>query len=173
MFLPQWKMDGGNKRNLNCFYSIFANKRNSLCHFKYIKNHKIIPRNCCFGVITLCSPKNVLFISMILKLNCFYSIFAKKRNSHGHFKYIKNIKLYLGIVVSVLSLCVYPIFFIYFFLSMILNLNCFYSIFAKKCNSHGHFKYTQKNKIIPRNCCFSVITLCSPPKKLFLLNSNI
>ena len=35
-------------------------------------------------------------------LNC---IFAKKRNSHGHFKYIKS---YLGIVVSVLSLCVQP-----------------------------------------------------------------
>ena len=88
--LTQWKMDG-NKRNLNCFYSIFAKKRNSHSHFKYIKNHKIIPRNCCFGVITLCSPKNVLFISMILNLNCFYSIFAKKRNSHGHFKYIKKI----------------------------------------------------------------------------------
>ena len=26
-------------------------------------------------------------ISMILNLNYFYSIFAKKRNSHGHFKY--------------------------------------------------------------------------------------
>ena len=24
---------------------------------------------------------------MILKLNCFYSIFAKKRNSHGHFEF--------------------------------------------------------------------------------------
>ena len=41
-------------------------------------------------------------------LNCFYSIFAKKRNSDGHFKYIENIKLYLGIVVLVLSLCVHP-----------------------------------------------------------------
>ena len=98
----------GNKRNLNCFYSILAKKRNSHGHFKYIKNHKIIPRNCCFGVITLCSPKNVLFISMIFNLNCFYSIFAKKRNSHGHFKCIKN------------------------------------------------------HKTITRNCCFSVITLCSP-----------
>ena len=46
-------------------------------------------------------------ISMILNLNCLYNILAKKRNSHGHFKYIKNIKLYLGIVVLVLSLCVH------------------------------------------------------------------
>ena len=26
-------------------------------------------------------------------------------------------------------------------LFMILNLNCFYSIFAKKCDNHGHFEY--------------------------------
>ena len=25
---------------------------------------------------------------------------------------------------------------------------------------------------MPKNCCLSVITLCSPPKNLFLLNSN-
>ena len=32
-------------------------------------------------------------------LNCFYSIFTKKHNSHNHSKYIKNHKkLYLGIV---------------------------------------------------------------------------
>ena len=42
------------------------------------------------------------------KLNCFYSIFAKKRNSHGHLKYIKNIKLYLRIIFLVLSLCAHP-----------------------------------------------------------------
>ena len=58
--IAQWKMDG-NKRNLNCFYSIFAKKHNSHSHFKYIKKHKIIPRNCCVGVITLCSPKKDLF----------------------------------------------------------------------------------------------------------------
>ena len=51
---------------------------------------------------------------MILNLNCFYSIFAKKHNSHSHFRYIKNIKLFLGIVVLVLSLCVNPIFLNYF-----------------------------------------------------------
>ena len=44
-------------------------------------------------------------------LNC---IFAKKRNSHGHFKYIKNIKSYLGIVVLVLSLCFHPQKILYF-----------------------------------------------------------
>ena len=47
---------------INCFYSIFAKKRNSHGHFKYIKKHKIIHRNCCSGVITLCSPKNFLVI---------------------------------------------------------------------------------------------------------------
>ena len=31
----------------------------------------------------------ISFISMILNLNCFNSIFLNKRNSHGHFKYIK------------------------------------------------------------------------------------
>ena len=62
--------------NLNGFYSIFAKKCNSHGHFKYIKKHKIIPRNCCFCVITLCSSKTFLLISMIWKLNCFYSIFS-------------------------------------------------------------------------------------------------
>ena len=44
-------------------------------------------------------------------LNCFYTVFEKKRNSHSHFKYKKTIKSYLGIVVLVLSLCVQPNFF--------------------------------------------------------------
>ena len=57
-----------NRGNLNCFYSIFAKKRNSQSHFKYIKKHQIIPRNCCFGVITLCSPKKVLLFSVHLPL---------------------------------------------------------------------------------------------------------
>ena len=38
-------------------------------------------------------------ISMILSLNCFYSIYAKKRNSHGHLKCIKSIRLHLEVVV--------------------------------------------------------------------------
>ena len=50
-------------------------------------------------------------------------------------------------------------------ISMILSLNCFYSIFAKKRNRNGHFKCIKKHKFMPRNCCLIVITLCSPPKK--------
>ena len=57
-----------NRRNLNCFYSIFAKKRNSHSHFEYIKNHKIKPRNYCFGVITLCSPLKILLLSVHLPL---------------------------------------------------------------------------------------------------------
>ena len=45
-------------------------------------------------------------------------------------------------------------------------------IYTKRHNSYGHFKYIKKHKIIPKNCCFGVITLCSPKKSLFLLNSN-
>ena len=60
--LAQWKMDG-KYVNLNCFYSIFVKKRNSHGHFG---THNITPRNCCFGVITLCSlPKSFFFL-----LNC-------------------------------------------------------------------------------------------------------
>ena len=47
----------GNKRNLDCFYSIFAEKRES--HFKCIKKRKIVPRGCCLSAIMLLSPKNV------------------------------------------------------------------------------------------------------------------
>ena len=43
-----------------------------------------------------------LSLSMILNSNCFYSIFPKKHNTHGHFK------LFQGIVVSVVSLWVHP-----------------------------------------------------------------
>ena len=82
--ISQWKMDG-NKRNLNCFYSIFAKKRNSHGHFKYIKKHKILPRNFCFCVITLCSSNFFLLISMILNLNCFYSISANRRKQKNWF----------------------------------------------------------------------------------------
>ena len=44
-----------NRRNLNCFYSIFAKKRNSQSHFKCIKKHKITPKICCSSAIMLCS----------------------------------------------------------------------------------------------------------------------
>ena len=44
--IAQWKMDG-NKRNLDCFYSIFAKKRNShsqLLILKYLlKSVKAVP----------------------------------------------------------------------------------------------------------------------------------
>ena len=103
-----------------------------------------------------------------MNLNCFYSIFVKKRNSHGHFKYIKNIKLYLRIVVSVLSLCVHP----KKFLSMILNLNCFYSIFAKKRNSHSHFKYIKNIKLY-LGIVVSVLSLCIHPVSVDLRVSRI
>ena len=44
--------------NLNGFCSLCPKKRNSHGHPKCMKNHKIIHRNCCSGVITLCSPKH-------------------------------------------------------------------------------------------------------------------
>ena len=53
--------------------------------------------------------------------------------------------------------------------SMILTLNGFYSIYAKKRDSQGHLKRIKKLKITHRNCCSVVITLCSP--KTFLVIS--
>ena len=47
-------------------------------------------------------------------------------------------------------------------ISLILNLNGFYSIYAKKRDSHGHLECIKKHKITPRNCCSVVISLCSP-----------
>ena len=49
-------------------------------------------------------------------------------------------------------------------ISMILTLNGFYSIYAKKRDSQDHLKYIKKLKITPSNCCSGVITLCSPKK---------
>ena len=43
------------KLSLNCFYKIFAKKRNSHCHFKCMKNHKVITRSCCLSAIILLS----------------------------------------------------------------------------------------------------------------------
>ena len=42
------------------------------------------------------------------------------------------------------------------------EINCFYSIFAKKLKSHSHFRCIKKHKIIPKSCCFSAIMLLSP-----------
>ena len=51
---------------LKCFSCIFAKKRDSHDHFKCIKKHKTTPRNCCFSVITLCSPKKFQHIILTL-----------------------------------------------------------------------------------------------------------
>jgi hypothetical protein len=51
---------------------------------------------------------------------------------------------------------------------MILNSNYFYSISAKKRNSHGHFKCIKKHKIMSRSCCLSAIMMLS---YYFMLNS--
>ena len=53
------------------------------------------------------------------------------------------------------------------FISMILNLNGFYSIFTKKCNSHGQLKCIKKHKITPRSFCLSAVMLCSIYFELF------
>ena len=57
------------------------------------KKHKIIPRSCCLSAIMLLSPTTFLLISMVLNLNCFYKIFARKHNSHSHFKCRKKQKI--------------------------------------------------------------------------------
>ena len=90
----------GNKRNLNCFYSIFAEKHNSHSHFKYIKKHKIILRNFCFGIFTLCSPKKSLFL---LNSN-------KSSTVGGRFGTASIGKLCLFIVHRVSVELVFPIF---------------------------------------------------------------
>ena len=46
-------------------------------------------------------------------------------------------------------------------ISMILNLNGFYSIYAKKHDSHGQFKCIKNLKITPKSYCLSAIMLCS------------
>ena len=43
--------------------------------------------------------QNFVAFSEYMNFNCFYNIFAKKRNSQGHFKYIKNTRLYIEIVL--------------------------------------------------------------------------
>ena len=44
---------------------------------------------------------------------------------------------------------------------MILSLNGFYSIYAKKRDSHGQFKCIKNPKITPKSCCLSATILCS------------
>ena len=57
-----------NRRNSNCFYSIFAKKCNSHCHFKCINKHKIKPRSCCLGAIMLFSP--IVFYYFMSMFHC-------------------------------------------------------------------------------------------------------
>ena len=53
---------------------------------------------------------------------------------------------------------------------MILNLNGFYSIYAKKRDSHGPLKCIKKLKITPKSCGLSAIMLCSIYFELFYLD---
>ena len=53
------------------------------------------------------------------------------------------------------------------------NLNCFYSIFPKKHNSHSHFKHVKKHRIKHRNCFSGAITLCSPKNFYQLFHVHI
>ena len=46
-------------------------------------------------------------------------------------------------------------------ISIVLNLNGFYSIYAIKRDSQGHLKCIKKLKITPKSCCLSAIMLCS------------
>ena len=46
-------------------------------------------------------------------------------------------------------------------ISMILSLNGFYSIYAKKRDSHGPLKCIKMLKIKPKSCWLSAIMLCS------------
>ena len=53
---------------------------------------------------------------------------------------------------------------------MFLNLNGFYSIYAKKRDSHGHLKCVKKLEITPKSCCLSAIMLCSIFFELFYVD---
>ena len=55
-------------------------------------------------------------------------------------------------------------------ISMILNLNGFYSIYAKKRDSHGPLKCIKKLKITPKSCCLTAIMLSSIFFELFYLD---
>ena len=56
---------------------------------------------------------------------------------------------------------------------MILSLKGFYSIYAKKRNSHGQFKCIKKLKFTPKSCCLSAIMLCSIYFELFYLEQYL
>ena len=74
-------------------------------------------------------------------------------------------------VVAILFLCGNAVKAIQiYFISMILNLNGFYSIFTKKCNSHGHLKCIKKHKIKPR--CYVLLFFALSILSYFTLNST-
>ena len=56
---------------------------------------------------------------------------------------------------------------------MILNVNCFYSIFAKKHNSHGHYKYIKMHQLIHGVMLIFAIMLVSPPKYFISIDIEI
>ena len=90
--------DGGKIKKFKLFLQHFRKETQCHGHFKCVKKHKPIPKSCCLSGIMLLSLKTILLISMNfndlkLSLNCFYKIFAKKRNSHCHFKCMKNHKV--------------------------------------------------------------------------------
>ena len=54
--------------------------------------------------------------------------------------------------------------------SMILSLNCFYSIFTEKLNSHGHFKCIKMQLLLHDSMLKVAIMLCSICFELFYLD---
>ena len=99
-------------------------------------------------------------------LNCFYSIFANKCNSHGHFKYIKNIKLYL----EILFWCNHFVFTQKMLCIAILNLKTLLHHFSKQMQAKRLFFYgkicikacleIEKTQAVsyshPKKCIFSI-----------------
>jgi hypothetical protein len=82
--ISQWKI-GGNKRNLNCFYSVSANKCKQM-DYLFTKNiHQSMPTNWENSSSMLQSPKFFLLISMSLSLNCFCSVSANRHKQKDCF----------------------------------------------------------------------------------------
>ena len=63
--VSQWEVDG-NKRNLNCLYSISAKKH----HFKCISKHRIIPRSCCLSGWLLLY-RHLIFLNFFVNFGIF------------------------------------------------------------------------------------------------------
>ena len=76
----------GNKRNLNCFYSISTNRRQQKDCFLGKNMHQSMSRNWEISNM-LQSPETFLLISMILTLNCFCSIFTNRHKQKDYFSW--------------------------------------------------------------------------------------